>query len=147
MVGKKMRRLSRHTERGSSIMEMALLAPWIFFLFVGALDWGFYAYSLITMETAARTAALYEGSQTSTSAVTSSGACAIVLNEMSTLINLNSTSSCGSSPLVVSASTDTSTDGGNEAVVSVTYTTPQMIPIPGFLSGKFTITRTVKMKM
>lgn len=125
-------------------MEMALLSPWIFFLIMGALDWGFYAYSLITLETATRTAALYESGQAS---VSSSGACAIALQEMKTLINLTSTTSCGTAPLVVSASSDTSVDGTNEAVVSVTYTTPQMIPLPGLLSGKFTITRVVKMKM
>lgn len=123
---------------------MALLAPWIFFLFVGALDWGFYAYSLISLETATRTAALYESAQAS---VSSSAACTIVLNELSTLINMGNVTSCGASPLIVSASSDTNTDGANEAVVSATYTTPQMIPIPGFLSGKFTITRIVKMKM
>lgn len=138
---------SSQPKRGSAIVEMALLAPWIFFLFVGALDWGFYAYSLITLETATRSAALYESGQSSTSNVTSSGACTIVLNEMSTLINMGSVTSCATSPLVVSATTDTNTDGANEAVVSATYTTPQMVPVPGVLSGKFTITRTVKMKM
>jgi Flp pilus assembly protein TadG len=126
---------------------MALLSPWIFFLFVGALDWGFYAYSLITMETAARTAALYEAAQTSVSSISSSDACTIALKEMQTLVNLTSTASCSAAPLVVSASYDTATDGANEAVVTVTYTTPQMIPLPGLLSGKFTISRTVKMKM
>ena len=131
-------------QRGSTILELSLLAPWIFFLFVGALDWGFYAYSLISLETATRTAALYEAAQSS---VSSGSACTIVLNEMSTLVNMSSVASCGSSPLVVSASTDTSTDGADEAVISATYTTPQLIPIPGLLSGKFTITRIVKMKM
>jgi len=144
MTVKKMGSKTTRKERGSTMLEMALLAPWIFFLFVGALDWGFYAYSLISLETATRTAALYEAAQASTS---SSVACTIVLNEMSTLINMTNVASCGSSPMVVSASTDTNTDGTNEAVVSATYTTPQMIPIPGVLSGKFTITRTVKMKV
>jgi Flp pilus assembly protein TadG len=126
------------------MLEMALLAPWIFFLFVGALDWGFYAYSLISLETATRAAALYEAGQTSVSQPT---ACTVVLDEMSTLINMSSVTSCGSTPLVVTATTDTGTDGTNEAVISATYTTPQMIPIPGVLSGKFTIKRIVKMKM
>lgn len=133
-----------YNKRGSAIMEMALMAPWVFFLIIGALDWGFYAYSLITLETAARTAALYESAQSS---VSSSDACTVALKEMQTLVNLTNTTSCGAAPLVVTASSDTNTDGANEAIVSVTYTTPQMIPLPGLLSGKFTITRTVKMKM
>src|ERR1041385_2115914 len=49
------RRASRKT-RGAAMMELALLSPWIIFLFIGAFDWGFYAYSLITLETATRAA-------------------------------------------------------------------------------------------
>lgn len=131
-------------KRGAAMLELALLAPWVFFLFVGALDWGFYAYSLITMETAARSAALYESTLLSPD---SNSACTIVLNEMSTLINTGSISSCNSSPLVVTASTITGPDNTNAAQVSVTYTTPVMIPIPGLLARQFTITRIVNMKM
>ena len=131
-------------KRGAAMLELALLAPWVFFLFVGALDWGFYAYSLITMETAARSAALYESTLLSPD---SNSACTIVLNEMSTLTNTGSISSCNSSPLVVTASTITGPDNTNAAQVSVTYTTPVMIPIPGLLARQFTITRIVSMKM
>jgi len=122
-----------------------LFAPWIFFLFVGALDWGFYAYSLITLETATRSAALYESGL---GTPTTSSACPIVMNEMSTLINMGSASAtCGSAPLVVTASQITGPDNTPSAQVSVTYTTPVMIPIPGLLAKQFTITRVVTMKM
>ena len=96
------------------------------------------------METAARSAALYESTLLSPD---SNSACTIVLNEMSTLINTGSISSCNSSPLVVTASTVTGPDNTNAAQVSVTYTTPVMIPIPGLLARQFTITRIVSMKM
>jgi len=118
--------------------------PWVCFLFIGALDWGYYAYELITLETATRSAAVYESGL---GAVSNPAACTIVLNEMSTLINMGSVTTCGSSPLVVSATQVQGPDNNNAAQVSVTYTTPQMIPIPGLLGGKFTITRTVKVRM
>lgn len=137
---------SRRRSRGSAILELTLMMPWIVFLFVGALDWGFYAYELITLETAARSAAVYESALGSAN-VTTASACTIVLNEMSTLINMGSVTGCGSSPLVVSATTGIGPDNANAVLVSVTYTTPQMIPIPGILAGKFTITRTVQFRM
>ena len=131
-------------ERGAALLELSLLAPWVCFLFVGALDWGYYAYELITLETATRSAAVYESGLGS---VSNAAACTIVLNEMSSLLNMGSVTTCGSSPLVVSATQITGPDNSNAAQVSVTYTTPQMIPIPGLLAGKFTITRTVKVRM
>jgi len=130
--------------RGAAMMEFALLCPFVCFLFIGAIDWGFYAYCLISLETATRSAALYEGTQNNPD---SASACTIVVNELSTLVNLGSTSSCGASPLVVSASKITGPDNLDAAQVSVTYTTPNMIPIPGVLSKQFTITRVVTMKI
>ena len=47
----------KQRERGGSIVEVALLAPWIFFLFVGIFDLGFYAYGIICTQNAARAAA------------------------------------------------------------------------------------------
>jgi Flp pilus assembly protein TadG len=134
---------SRQRTRGAAILELSLMVPWIAFLFVGALDWGFYAYELITVETATRSAAVYESGLGS---IDSAGACTIVLDEMSTLTNMASVSACGSNPLVVSATQVTGPDNNNAAQVSVTYTTPQMIPIPGLLANRFTITRTVQIR-
>ena len=48
----------RHRNGGNAVIEVALMAPWIFFLFVGVLDFGFYAYSFISVENAARAAVL-----------------------------------------------------------------------------------------
>ena len=45
-------------QSGSSIIEVALLSPWIFFLFVGIFDFGFYAYAAICTQNAARAVAL-----------------------------------------------------------------------------------------
>ena len=136
---------TRATRRGGAILELALFSPWVFFLFVGAIDWGFYAYSLITVETAARSGAVYESAQMS---VPSGNACTIVSNEMSTLMNAASFSStCSTAPLVVSSAQITGPDSLPAAQVTVTYTTPSLIPIPGVLAKQFTITRIVTMKI
>jgi len=133
-------------KRGAAMMELALLSPWIFFLFIGLFDWGFYAYSVITLETATRAAAGWNaGHNTPGDNVT---ACSIVTNEMQSLTNMNGISICGgTSPVSVSASQVAGPDGHDTAQVAVTYTTPSLIPIPGLLAKKFTITRVVKMRL
>jgi Flp pilus assembly protein TadG len=133
------------------MLELALLCPWVLFLFVGALDWGFYAYAMIRIETAARSAAAAIVAQASTSnattAISSTDACNTVLAELSTLPNVGaSVTACDAAPVVVSAAQITSVDGATAVQVSLTYTTPRLIPIPGLLAGQFTITRVVKMR-
>ena len=128
------------------MMELALLSPWIIFLFIGAFDWGFYAYSLITLETATRAAVVYT-SASSTNASDSTTACNILLNEMSTLTNMTSVTSCNASPVVLSLTTPAGPDGTTASKVSVTYTTPPLIPIPGLLAKQYTITRTITMRI
>ena len=53
-------------ERGNAVIEVSLLAPWIFFLLVGILDLGFYSYAAIATENAARVAAQYAAAGPST---------------------------------------------------------------------------------
>ncbi len=137
--------------RGGAVLEMALLSPWVFFLFIGALDWGFYAYSMISVETATRSAAaaiVAQASTTSaTTAISSSAACNTVLAELSTLPNVGSSvSSCSAAPVNVTATQINSVDGYPAVQVNLTYTTPKMIPIPGLLAGQFTINRIVTMR-
>jgi Flp pilus assembly protein TadG len=137
----------RHAERGGAMLELALLAPWIFFLFAGALDCGYFSYALISVESAARVAALY--ASTSTSTATDSGtACTYVLQELRSLPNIGaSTTSCGASPVTVSAQIQNGSDGTAASLVSVTYQSLPLIPIPGLLQGRYTWTRTVKMRL
>src|SRR6266568_7932291 len=80
--------------RGQAVIEVALLAPWVFFLFAGALDMGIYAYALIATQEAARTAVEY----TSKNAATledSAGACQYALTQMGAISNVRELSSCG----------------------------------------------------
>jgi Flp pilus assembly protein TadG len=132
------------------------MMPWIFFLFVGALDFGFYSYALISVENAARVAAL--GAATSESAASDFGqACLYVRDELSRLPNIAGASvGCTSSPLVVQVARVAAADSGvppvftppaGAARVTVTYDTVPLIPIPGLLPGKLTIRRMAEVRI
>ena len=136
----------RKRSRGAAMMELALLSPWIFFLFIGVLDSGFYAYSFITLETATRSAAAWNSNHAEP--FNAVHACQIVTDEMQTLVNMAGISSCGgTSPVSLTATQIVGPDNDAAAQVSVTYTTPRLIPIPGLLASQFTITRVVVMKL
>jgi Flp pilus assembly protein TadG len=140
-------RLERHNRRGNSIIEFSLLIPWYIFLFAGAFDYGFYSYSLISAQNAARVSAMY-CSGSSGAAVDSATACSYSLDQLRNMPNVGAgLTVCSASPLIVTATQVTGPDGAYAASVTVTYTTPQLIPIPGLLPGQLTISRTVLMKL
>ena len=137
---------ARHRLRGGAALEMALLSPWVFFLFIGALDWGFYSSALISVQAALRSATLYTATGASTAA-DSAGACSIVLAEIRTLPNIGpAVTSCGSNP-VVTATAVTGPDNAAATQVTITYNSVKMIPLPGMLAGQFTIAKTAKMRL
>lgn len=136
---------NRKRARGSAVIEVAMMMPLIAFLFIGALDMGFYTFALISIEDAARVAALYTSTSTSTAA-DATGACTYVIGEIKTLPNIgNTVTTCSTSPLVVTAQSVTGAASTTASLVSVTYTSALLIPIPGLLAEQFTWTRTVKM--
>src|SRR5436190_13831272 len=112
--------LKSRSQKGSALIELSLLSPWVLFLFVGILDMGFYCYSLIAVENAARVAAEYTSTSASVAA-SQSGACTKVLAELSSLPNVSGLSTCGATPLTVTATSVTGIDGGAATSVSVTY--------------------------
>lgn len=130
---------------GSALVEVTLLAPWVFFLFIGVLDFGFYAYSIISTQNAARAAALYTSSN-SFSAGSQAMACQYVKGEMVALPNVDPASACLSGNLIVAAQSVTGPDGSPATRIIVTYQTIPMIPIPG-LAGQMTITRIAEMRV
>ncbi|MEN6534865.1 MAG: hypothetical protein ABFD89_14460, partial [Bryobacteraceae bacterium] len=69
-------------------------------------------------------------------------ACEIAYQELTRLPNSDQFSTtCGGAPLLVVATTGTDTDDKLFSRVTVQYETVQLIPIPGLLTGKTTITR------
>jgi Flp pilus assembly protein TadG len=140
------KRLHRNSgQRGSAVIEVALLAPGIFFLFAGIMDVGFYNYALISTQNAARTAVEYTSRSASTAA-DSTGACAFALDHLNGMSNVRSLTTCSASPLVVTATAVTDADGYAAASVSVTYTTNMLVPVPG-VKGQMSMTRTVQMML
>jgi Flp pilus assembly protein TadG len=134
-------------ERGHAVLETALMLPWVLFLFVGAFDFGFFNYALISTQNAARVAAWYT-SQSKTTAADAATACTYALAELQALPNVGtSVTTCSASPVVVTATQVTGADNAEATQVSVTYTSPQLIPIPGALPGKYTFDRTVQMRL
>ena len=160
----------KRREGGSSIVEVALLAPWIFFLFVGIFDFGFYSYAAICTQSAARVVAL-AAAQTPTATVST---CNAALGEMKMLPNVGYNpiaSKCAvvsgapsvnqATPVNVCVGTLTKTSGGGlrhsrlphccgdcvldtaatSAFAVVTYQTIPFVPIPGMLTGQLTISR------
>jgi Flp pilus assembly protein TadG len=143
------RNKNREGRRGNAVIEVALMAPWIFFLFVGVLDFGFYAYSFISVENAARAAVLLT-SKSKIAATDQTDACAIVLSEMTwAAYGRTISSTCSAAPLVVTASllNNGGLDGSDAAQVEVKYTTLSMVPIPGVLPGSFVVDRKWEMKI
>jgi Flp pilus assembly protein TadG len=148
-------------ERGNSLIEFSLLTPWLILLFVGAMDWGFYAYSLIATEAAARVGCLY-ASSSSTALADTTTICTYALKQLNKMPNVgDSMASCASgssvssgSPVGISATSVTgasSADGNSAAQVSVTYLTPVFIPMilgtSTVVPKQVTITRTIQMRM
>jgi len=140
------------SQRGHAIIEVSLMAPWIFFLFMGTLDFGFYGYAAVATENAARAAVERTAIDTSTAGDTNL-ACTYALGEMQWLINMRNpvVSACAASidathPLVVTAAQVNGADGTQASQVSVTYQTIPMFPIPG-IAGRYTLTRTAQMRL
>ena len=153
---------------GHAVIEVALLAPWIFFLFVGVLDFGFFAYAAIATENAARVAVLAT-SQNGTTAGHDGVACQHAVAELAALPNVRSGLASAGSPAAYCATVPTtsagmsasmpvavdatrieaanSVDGAVASRVDVTYRSLPMIPIPGLMMQQYTLTRFVEMRV
>lgn len=139
-------------EAGGAVVEIALLMPWIVFLFVGILDVGFYSYAMIVTENAARVSAL-QASVSSAASSDSNNACVVALQEMSSLPNTVGLTSCGSGTVSTSAPVSvvaTSVDHGGGDIssrVTVMYQTLPLIPIPGILPSQMTLSRSAEVRV
>src|SRR6516165_6056365 len=104
----------KRRDQGSAVIEMALIAPWFLFLFIGVVDVGFYCYDLIAVENAARVAAEYTSTGTD-KAADSDGACTRVRAELGSLPNVSGLANCSSLPLTVTATSGTGLGGNGTA--------------------------------
>jgi len=142
--------MSGKLRRGTALIEFCFILPWYVFLFVGAFDYGFYSYSLISTTTAARVAAFYCANSSSTCATGDATMCSYAIGQLKNLPNMGTAvTTCAADPLTVTPSYHTAAsnscpDGNTgKGCVTVTagYATPQLIPIPGLLPSQLTITK------
>jgi Flp pilus assembly protein TadG len=149
-------------KKGSAVVEAALMMPWLAFLFVGVLDFGFYSYAAICTQNAARAAAMLTSHDTKSQ--TAALACQAALGELQILPNMSGVSTCTALPTIVaikklcaSGSADPTCNGSpcadcdqdrfaQSVQVSVTYQTIPLVPIPG-LTGQVTLTRIAEMRI
>jgi len=145
-------RSCKTSTKGHAVIEVALFAPFIFFLLGGALDLGYYIYAAIAVENAARVAALHVGSSADVASDSNVAAYARtdVCNELRGLPNVGSTCPTSIVSVSVPAQPFSGIDGDPAAQVSVTYKTVPLIPIPGLSPGprgQWTFTRIVQMRL
>lgn len=144
--------LRRNRRRGHAVVEVALLAPWIFFLFVGAYDVGFCAHAALSVENSARVAALYLASDEALASdpYAAQKARDYVCRELRLLANVGTTCPVSVLQVSVPAQPFTGSDGDPAAQVAVTYTTVPLIPFPGLdFGGKasWTFTRVAQVRL
>jgi len=123
---------------------MALMLPWILLLFILVFDFGFYAYSAMVTENAARAAAL-RAAVSQNAAVDQGLACVFARREFLMFPNVSQDSDCTALPLDVGTPPCT-IDGEPAACVEVTYQTPQFFPLP-WLMGQMTLTREAQVRI
>lgn len=142
--------MSGNLRRGTALIEFCFILPWYVFLFVGAFDFGFYSYSLISTTNAARVAGFYCANASSTCASGDATMCTYAIGQLQNLPNMGSAvTTCAASPLTVTRDYETAAstncpDGASGkgcVTVTVAYDTPQLIPIPGLLPSQMTITK------
>src|SRR5260370_5414874 len=122
----------KRRKRGSALVELTLICPWFLFLFVGTVDMGFFTYSLITVENAARIAAEYT-SQSDAQKADQSTACTMVRAELATLPGVSGVADCSNSTLTVTAAGVTGPDSKPATPGPVTHRRLNMIPSPSRL--------------
>jgi Flp pilus assembly protein TadG len=146
-----------HRQKGNAILEFALIAPLLCPLLLVIFDFGLYAYAFISVENAARVGAL-RNSGGIDSAADQAGACSLAIDELRGMPNVGSsfTSTCGGAPITVTATflcpsstncsgSSASIDGYPAAVVSVSYTVPDLFRFP--IVAPQTISRKSEMRM
>lgn len=154
---------ARRLNAGHAAVEAALMAPWVFLLFLVVFDLGFYSYAVISTQNAARSAAMHVSRSTSYAA-DRARACLVAMRELQGMPNVGpNLTNCATNAAGVGDSTpigveiqvlrdsdvgstrpqdppEFTTDSFWAVRVLVTYRSPQLFPLPG-LMGRITVTR------
>src|SRR5579863_2760476 len=150
-------RKAKTREKGNEIMVFALIAPLLFPLMLVIFDFGLYAYGFISVQNAARVAALRNSGGVE-SASDQAAACSMAIEELRGMPNIGTSfsSNCGGAPVSVTAvllcptatncsGSSASVDSHPAAKVTVTYSVPDLFRFP--LIAPQSITRSSQMRM
>ena len=138
---------------GGAAVEVALMSPWLFLLFIAVFDFGFYGYAAITTANAARVAALWTSSDPGRANPADANNVTylhqLVAEEMASLPNTRSlvgSPAYSYPPLSVSMALGAEPEGEQTSIVTVRYQTVPLFPLP-WLRGQFEITRLARMRV
>ena len=120
-----MMRNRRKLEKGSALIEMAFMMPWIAFLFVGILDFGFYSYASIATQNAVRAMAIQDANVRGT--LSTLQLCQIAKNEMGFVTNVAGMGACAVTQGGVTTSTPLWVCAG---ILTSASTTSCGVPVP-----------------
>jgi Flp pilus assembly protein TadG len=134
------------SRRGSSIVEFSFLIPFYALLFIGAYVMGVDCYALVSLQSAARTSAVYCSLNTCTTGTTDTTVCNFALDALRGLPNVGSSVTACSSPVTISVASATGPDSASSVVVTVSYTLPAMAQVPG-LPWLSTASRSAQMRV
>jgi hypothetical protein len=156
------RRTDSARRRGHAAVEIALMSPWIFLLFLAIFTFGFHAHTLISVENAARVAVMHTSEHNGT-ADDSAFACFYAVQELRMLPNVGTGvncavgcaagSVCTAGPISVRArrldgqgGVPFGADGSPASEVTVTYQGIQLFPLP-WLMGRLNVARVAQMRL
>ena len=125
----------RTARKGAQVAELAILLPFLAFIFVAAIDYARIFYYYVAVTNSARVGALY-GCSNATRAADTAGIKSAAQAEAPDL----------SSSLDVSSRTGTDSSGNPFVTVTVTYTFTTLTQYPGIPSSA-TVSRTVQMRV
>jgi len=141
-------------EKGNFFIELALVTPLLSLLMVAAIDSGIYMHTFISVQNAARAAAIRNAGGRE-SAADQQAACSIAKENLRGLPGLPANSTCTAAPLVVTSvvceahstcgPSAASADSQPASLVTVRFTPSLLFRLP--ISGPVSITRTAQMKL
>jgi hypothetical protein len=134
-------------QRGNSVVEFSFLMPFYVFLFVGVYVLGVACYALVSLQSAARVAAVHCSLHSCTTGTTDSTVCGFALDALRGLPNVGSGVTTCSSPVSINVASVPGPDNSGAVSVTVAYTLPSFANIPGILNSNYTARRTVQMRV
>ena len=126
-------------DRGQALVELALTAPVLIILVLGAVDFGRVYYAQVAVTNAAQNGATY-ASQDTTAATDTAGIKAAAMADMGDLLNTSPTNPD------VTVATGADPQGRLYADVTIEYTFSTIFPWPG-LADSFSVDRTVRARV